>query len=157
RRCRHLCPQSERHDVERAIDRPQHGVKLVATAHDETGRGDHAVGALSTRELRTFLDAVDGNFRGAAEHGKYRAVLQEIDRVITPFAGGNFATIEAENVVELAPVEGHSDWGGKGRSSGGFAPLELARLSIAVAHSAPPCDRSNATMIAPDASIGKRE
>src|SRR5262249_51879563 len=138
RRCRHPCPQSGRHDAERPIDRPQHGVKLVAAAHDQTGRGDDAVGALPARELWTFLDTVNWNFRSAAEHGKYRAVLQEIDRVIAPFAGGNFATIEAENAVELAPVEGHSGWGGEGRSSGGFAPVELARLSIAVAHSAPP-------------------
>src|SRR5262249_57578077 len=110
----------------------------MAAAHDQTCRRDHAIGALPARELRTFLDAVDRNFGGAAEHGEDRAVLEEVDSVVTPFAGGDLAAVKAENAVELAPVESDSAGGGEGQRAPGFAPMELARLGIAVAHPAAP-------------------
>src|SRR5499427_2001722 len=110
----------------------------MAAPYDQTCRRDHAIGALSARELRTFLDAVDRNFGGAAEHGEDRAVLEEVDGVVTPFAGGDLAAVKAENAVELAPVESDSACGGEGQRAPGLAPMELARLGIAVAHPAPP-------------------
>src|SRR5262249_39182628 len=115
-----------------------HRVELVAAAHDQTRRRDHAIGALPARELRTFLDAVDRNFGGAAEHGEHRAVLEEVDGVVTPFAGGDLAAVKAENAVELAPVESEWVWGGEGQRARGLAPMDLAGLGIAVAHAAPP-------------------
>src|SRR5262249_17849618 len=75
---------------------------------------------------------------GAAKHGEDRAVLEEVDGVVTPFAGGNLAAVKAENAVELAPVESDSACGGEGQRAPGLAPMELARLGIAVAHPAPP-------------------
>src|SRR5262249_57505412 len=110
----------------------------MAAAHDQTCRRDHAIGALPARELRTFLDAVDRNFGGAAEHGEDRAVLEEVDSVVTPFAGGDLAAVKAENAVELAPVEGDSAGGGEGQRAPGFAPLELARPGIPLPHPPPP-------------------
>src|SRR5262245_10980868 len=113
----------------------------MAPTYDHAGRRTHAIGALPARELRAFLDAIDRNFGGAAEHGKHRAVLQKINGIVTPFAGGDLTAIEAENAVELAPVESHSAYGDEGRSRS-LAPMQLARLSIAAAHSAPPFGRS---------------
>src|SRR5262245_56821944 len=114
----------------------------MASAYDQAGRRDHAIGALPARELRAFLNAVDRNLGGAAEHGKHRAVLQKINGIVTTFAGGDLATIEAKNAVEFAPVESHSAYGDEGHTSGSLAPMRRARLSIAAAHSAPPFDRS---------------
>ena len=113
----------------------QHAIELVAAAHDQAGRRNHAVGALAARQPRIFLDAVDRDFRGAAEHREHRAVLEKIDGVIAPFAGGDHAAVEAENAVELAPVEGHLTGGG-GRSK--LAPAPLARFDFADVHAAPP-------------------
>src|SRR5262249_61435537 len=110
----------------------------MAAAHDQTCRGDDVIGALPARELRTFLDAVDRNFGGAAEHGEDRAVLEEVDVVVTPFAGGDLAAVKAENAVELAPVESDSAGGGGGQRAPGFAPRGIARLRIALAPPAPP-------------------
>src|SRR5262245_60011598 len=111
----------------------------MSAAYDATGRRDDAVGALPTRQLRAFLDAVDRDLAGAAEHGKHRAVLEEIDGVVAPFTGGDLAAVETEYAVELAPVEGHSACGGEGRNAWGLAPVQLARFCFAVVHAAPPC------------------
>jgi len=116
----------------------QHAIELMPAPHDQTGGGDDAVGALPARELRTFLDAVDWNFRCAAKDGEHRAVLEKIDGVIPPFTGRDLAAVEAENTVELAPVERHAACGGEGRRARRGAPVKLARFDIAVAHAAPP-------------------
>src|SRR5580700_8625195 len=104
-----------------------------------TGRRNHAVGALAPAEPRIFLDAVDGNLRGAAENRKHRAVFEKIDGVITPFAGGDHAAVKAENAVELTPAEGHHTRGG-GRSK--LAPAPRARFDFADIHPAPPLSSS---------------
>src|SRR5262249_80193 len=110
----------------------------MTATHDQAGGRDYAVGALPARQLRIFLDAVDRNLAGTTKHREHRAVLQEVDGIVAPFAGGDLAAIEAENAIELAPVESHAAHGGEGRGARGLAPLELARLGIAVAHAAPP-------------------
>src|SRR3954471_21641054 len=127
-----------RDHAQRCFDSVQHAIELVAAPHDQAGGGDHAVGALSARKLRIFLDAIDRDFRGAAEHGEHRAVLEEVDGVIPPLTGRHLAAVQTENSVELAPVERHAARGGEGRRARGGAPVKLARLSIAVAHAAPP-------------------
>ena len=104
------------------VDRAQHAVELVAAAHDQAGRRDHAIGALAARQLGIFFDAVDRDFRGAAEHREHRAVFQEVDGVIAPFAGGDLAAIEIENAVELAAAEGDLVAGAGARARRGCRP-----------------------------------
>src|SRR5882724_10937609 len=123
----------------------------MAAPQDQTGGGHHAVGALLARKLRIFFDAIDRHFRRTAEHREHRAVFQEIDRVIAPFAGRDHAAIEPEDPVELAPVEGHPADGGR-RDRG--APQNLAWIALAEDHAAPPCCRL-AFMIAPEANDSK--
>src|SRR6202049_3289119 len=100
----------------------------MAAAQDVPGRRNDAVGALAPPEPWVFLDAVDRDFRGAAENRKHRAVHQKIDCVITPLAGSNHAAVEAKNAVELPPAEGHFIRGG-GRSK--LAPAPRARFDFA--------------------------
>ena len=100
--------------AQRLVDRAQHAVELVAAAHDQAGRRDHAVGALAARQLRILFDAVERDFAGAAEHRKHRAVSEEIDGVVAPFAGGDLAAVEIENAVEFAAAEGDLVDGGGG-------------------------------------------
>src|SRR5208282_3841542 len=75
-------------DPERAVERAEHAVELPASAQDMAGCRDDAVGALPTSEPWIFFDPVDGKFAGTTENGKHRAIPEEIDGVITPFAGG---------------------------------------------------------------------
>src|SRR4051794_4594614 len=89
------------HYAQRLVDRAQHRIELVATAHDQPGGRDHAEGALAARQLRVLLDTVKRGFRGAAEYRKYRTVFQKIDGVIAPFAGRDLAAIKVENALEL--------------------------------------------------------
>jgi len=49
---------------------------------------------LAARKLWIFLDSVDRHFAGAAEHRKYGAIFQEVDCVVTPLAGSDFAPIQ---------------------------------------------------------------
>src|SRR5208337_1313641 len=102
--------------------------------HDETGCRHDAVGSLAARELRAFLDTVDRNLAGAAKDGEHRAIPEEVDCIVPPFAGGNLAAVEAEYAIELAPVESHAGRGGGRRSGRRLAPVKLARFSIAIAH-----------------------
>src|SRR5262245_33222738 len=83
-----------RHHAERLVDRAQHAVELGAAAYDQPGGRDHAVGALAARQLWIFLDAVERNFAGAAEHRKHSAVAEKVDGVIAPLAGSDLASIE---------------------------------------------------------------
>src|ERR1700681_2836961 len=138
------------------VERAQYAVELVAATDDEAGRGDDAVDALAARETGIFLDAVDRHFGGAAEDRKHRAVLQKVDGVITPLAGGDFAAVEAENAVEFATIESHSGRGGGGDVCA--APGNLAWVNFAEGHTAPPLTvtRHNRVMIAPTVSDGKR-
>src|SRR5215467_15185228 len=101
----------------------------MAAPHDQAGGRDDAVGALAARQAGALLDAVDRDFGAAAEDGKDRTVLQEVDRVVAPFTGGNLAAVEAEQAIELTPVEGHSVGGGEGYM--GLAPMKLAGFGIA--------------------------
>ena len=125
--------------LKRRIQHAQDAVEFVAAAHDVAGRGDHAIGALAAREFGMFLDPVDRKFGGAPENGKHRAVLQEINRVIAPLAVGDLASIETQDAIEFAPFEGDLIEGGGGRTADrGRAPAELARVTVAEAHAAPP-------------------
>src|SRR5882724_4070322 len=93
-----------------AVDHQQHAVEFMAAAQDQAGRRDHAVHALLAREPRVFLDAIERDFGGAAEYRKHRAVLQEIDGVISPFAVGDHAPVEVQDAIEFEAVEGNSMW-----------------------------------------------
>ena len=59
------------------------------------------------RPTWVLLDAVDRHFRSAPEHREHRAILEEIDRIITPFPGGDFAAVKPENAIELPAVKGY--------------------------------------------------
>src|SRR3954469_7495048 len=138
----------------RFVDRPQHAIEFVAAAHDQASGRDDAVGALPPRQLRVLLDPVERDFRSAAEHRKHRAVAQEINGVIAPLAGGDLAAIEAEDAVELLPLEGHSAHGGDWRYAGILAPAELTWLIVAWPKVHWRLHRRK-PMIAPDARVGK--
>src|SRR4029077_10726271 len=103
---------------------------------DQSGRRDHAVGALAARQPRILLDAIERHFGGAAEDGIHRAVLEKINRVIAPLAGCDHAAVEAENAVEFAPAEGNLP--GDDGWNAGLAPAMLARIGFAERHAAPP-------------------
>ena len=110
----------------------------MAAAQDMTGCRNDAVGALPALQARIFLDPVNGEFGGAAENGKHGAVFQKIDRVVPPFTGCDFAAVETENAVKLAPAESNFACGG-GRAH--LAPAPRARLDFADGHAAPPLSK----------------
>ena len=132
-------------EARRLVERAQHALELVAAADDQAGRRHHAVGALAARELGIFFNAVDRHFRGSPEHREHGAILEEVDRVIAPLAGGHHAAVEGEDAVQFAPVEGHLMAGGRRRAG---APVNLARIGFAECHTAPPV-LSFSFMIAP--------
>src|SRR5664279_4985149 len=125
----------------------------MTAAHDQAGRRNDAVGALAARQLRIFLEAVERNLGGAAEHREHRAIFHEVDGVIAPFAGGDLAAIKIENAIELAAAE-CDVLGGGWATCRGSAPEGLARIDIAGTerHAAPPFPRP---MIAPGAAHRK--
>ena len=128
---------------QRLVDDAQDAIQFVTAAQDVAGGGDHAVGALALLELRIFFDAIQRHFRGAAEHRKHRAVFQEVDGVIAPFAGCDHAAVQVENAVEFAAVESdliEKIHGGARTSHRGSTPGELAGIDIAGTdtHAAPP-------------------
>src|SRR6185312_14513880 len=83
----------------------QHAAKVGAALENEPGSGDHAVGALPARQPRILLDAVEGNFAGAAEDREHRLLPPEVDGVVAPLAVGDLAPIEIEDGVELGARE----------------------------------------------------
>src|SRR5579885_1619428 len=140
-------------DAQRPVERAEHTVEFLPAPQDVAGRRDHAVGALPPRQPRILLDAIDGELARAAENRKDRTVVQEIDGVIAPFAGGDLTAIKTQNTMKLAAAEGHFACGG-GRT--GLAPAPRARFDFAEFHTAPPLSlRFHAcVMIAPDGSAG---
>src|SRR4051794_26125696 len=101
----------------------------MAAAQDQAGGGDHAVGALLARQPRILLDAVDRHFGSAAEDREHRAVFQEIDRVVTPFAVGDHASIEIEDTIEFETVECYPAWR-RARSGVALRCAHLAWISL---------------------------
>src|SRR5215207_10054582 len=110
----------------------------MTAAQDEPGRRDHAVRALLAGKPRIFLDAIERDFGSAAENRKHRAVLQEVDGVIAPFAVGDHAAVEIENAVEFEAVE-RDTIGRSVRSGGARHCAKLAWISVLRnrAHGAP--------------------
>jgi hypothetical protein len=145
---------STRNDPQRAVEGAEHTLELLAAAHDVTRCGDHAVSTLSAPKPWVLLDPINREFAGAAENRKYRAIFEEIDGVITPFAGSDLAAIETENAIKLTPAEGNLACGG-GRSK--LAPAPRARFDFAECHAAPPLSLKFHCrfMIAPDGCAGK--
>jgi hypothetical protein len=119
-----------------------------------TGCRNHAIGTLPPSEARVLLDPVDGEFTSKAENGKHRAILEEIEGVITPLAGSDLTAVETENAVKLAPAKGNLASGG-GRAN--LAPAPRARFDFAECHAAPPLSLKlhGRIMIAPDGCAGK--
>ena len=64
-----------------------------------------AVGALLARELQILLDAVEGEFGGAAEDTENGFVARHVDSVVAPFAGGDLAAVHGEDGGEFLTVE----------------------------------------------------
>ena len=56
-------------------------------------------------KLGTLLDAKERHLAGAPEDRKHRDLVEKVDRIVAPFAGGDHASVEGENSVELAAVE----------------------------------------------------
>ena len=112
-----------------AVDHQQHTFKLMAAAQDQARGRDHAVHALLAREPGIFFDAVDRHFRSAAEHREHRAVFQEVDGVVAPFAVGDHAAVEIEDAVEFEAIERHPIWL-RARSSARRHCAILARIGI---------------------------
>src|SRR5215469_1703525 len=100
----------------------------MAALKNQSGGRDHAVGALPARQPWTFFDAINRDVAGAPKNGKHRAISEEIDRVIAPFAVRDFATVEPQDAIELTALE-HDGWGGG--EPGGVAPARLAGVSFA--------------------------
>src|SRR5579864_3709572 len=102
----------------------------MTTANDQAGCGDHAIYPLPTRQPGILLDAVDGHFRGTAEHREHGTVLEEVDCVVAPLALRHLAPVQAENTIELAPIEGYAGGGGRHQARP-LAAQGLARISFA--------------------------
>ena len=69
----------------------------MAAAHDQACGRDHAIDALTACEFWIFFDAVDRDFRRAAEYGKDRTVAKKIDGIVVQrlvYAGGLRPTAE---------------------------------------------------------------
>jgi hypothetical protein len=60
---------------------------------------------LPARKLRTFLDAIDGNFRGAAEHGEHCAVLLPTARPMDEVFGSDNGRRRSDNGRRLCAAE----------------------------------------------------
>ncbi len=92
---------------QRLVEHAQHLGEVVAALEDEPGGRDHGIHALLAAQLRPLLDAKQRHLAGAPEDGEHRRVLQEIDGVIAPFAGGHHAAVKREDAIEFAAVEAH--------------------------------------------------
>src|SRR6516165_5130792 len=125
-----------RHHPQRAVERAEHPIQFLAASHDVSGRRNHAIGALAARQSGTFLDAVDRNLAGAAEHGEDRAGLEEIDGVIAPLPGRDFTAVEPQEPVKLAAAECHFA-GGDVRTM--LVPAPRAWIDFAELHDGASC------------------
>jgi hypothetical protein len=110
--------------VDRVVDRPQHPVEFMPAPKDQSSRRHDAVSTLPLRQPGIFFDAIDGDFGSPAEDRKHRAVLQEVDSVIPPFAFGDLASVKTKNAAKLAPVEGHLSGHGLSRGALGGDALD---------------------------------
>src|SRR5262245_53519541 len=108
----------------------------MAALHDQAGCRDHAVDALLARQPRILLDTVDRHLGRAPEDREHRAIFQEVDRIVAPFAGSDHPPIESENAVQLTAVE--CNLAGDAGLAVTRAPARLARIGFAEAHAAPP-------------------
>src|SRR5690606_5507651 len=59
-------------------------------------------------QLRCLDDLEQRHLAGAPVDREERLLPQMVDRIIAPFAGGHHAAVQAQDRVELAPVE--RDW-----------------------------------------------
>jgi hypothetical protein len=84
---------------------------------------------LAALKLWILLNAVDRNFGAAAKDGEDRAILQEIDRIVTPLASCDLAAIQTKQSIKLSPIERHLLGGDEAR--GRLAPKGLAWFPIA--------------------------
>src|SRR4029450_9381834 len=104
----------------------------MAAPQNQSGRGNPAIGALPPADARILLDAIDWHFRCATEDRENRPILQEVDGVIAPFAGGDLAAIRAEDAIELFALERDVSGGGESCGAGRrFAPAKLAGVGLA--------------------------
>src|ERR1700719_3033532 len=95
-----------------AVDRQQYAIEVMAPAQDQSARRDDTVNPLLARQPRILFDAVEWNFRGAAEDREHRAVAQEIDGIVTPLAVGDHAPVQVQDAIEFEAIERHPAWQG---------------------------------------------
>src|SRR5690606_12078226 len=72
----------------------------------EAGRRHHRIGTLPGPQLRRLDDAVERHLAGAPVDGEDGFVAQVVDRVVAPFSGRDHRPVDAQNLVELTPIEG---------------------------------------------------
>ena len=74
---------------------------------DAAARIDHRIHALFVAKQGPLLHAIERHLAAAAENGEHGGIVAEIERVIAPFAGGDHASVDIENLVQFAPVVTH--------------------------------------------------
>ena len=77
----------------------------VAAFEDRSGCRDQCVGALSAGKPRLLDDTVERYFRRAPEYRKHGALAQVVDGIVAPFAVGDAAAVNLENLVEFGAIE----------------------------------------------------
>src|SRR3954453_11888306 len=86
--------------LQRAVEHAKHAAKFLATLEDTPAGGDDGKCTLPARQLRILDDLEQRHFAGAAENGKDGAVGEVIDRIVTPFIGGDHAAVEPEDLIQ---------------------------------------------------------
>jgi hypothetical protein len=83
----------------------QHLIKVMAPAQHAAIHADHGVKPLPLPQLRTFLDAVQRRFGGAAEDREDRKVAHRGDGIVAPFPGSDHPAIDPQDQAKLPAVK----------------------------------------------------
>src|SRR5690606_20764610 len=122
-------------DAQRRIDGAQYAVQIVATLEDAARGGDHRIGALAAGEAGILDDAIERHFRRTAADCENGAVLEKLNGVIAPFAGGDLLAIKTQDAVQFAPLE--RDPGiGRLKATAAASAAARERYRIEIAHGA---------------------
>ena len=79
------------------------------------GLADQRPLALPRAQRRALLDPIFGPLGGAAEGPEARRIGPELDRIVLPQSGGDHATVEIDNAIELEPFEADLPFACRGR------------------------------------------
>src|SRR5665213_1650600 len=83
----------------------QHLRQVGTALENHPARRDHAILALAGPQPGAFLDTEQGIFGGAAKDREHRPLVQEIQRIVAPFAGSDHAAIDGQDAIEFGTVE----------------------------------------------------